>query len=688
MNSERIVGSYGLSPMQQGMLFHSLDQHESGVDVEQIVCSLEEELNVDGFLRAWAEVVAHHDILRSSFGIGASGDPVQEVHERAEIDCERLDWSALSRAEQEHRFRELLADDRLRGFDLGRPPLLRLALIRLADRSWKVLWTFHHILLDGRSFPIVLREAFGLYEGIRNGRPFEPPRPRPYREYIEWLAGQDLSRAELHWRAALKGFSAPTPIGTSRPSERGRGVHTLRLPEQTTTALRGFAETCGVTLNTLIQGAWAILLHRYSGEPEVVFGATRACRRSALEGAEDMVGLFINTLPVRVAVDEGRPLAEWLQALRTEQTGVRPVEHTPLSLVQGWSEVPRGTPLFDSIVVFENYLLDTALRSAGGEWAARHFEYIGQTSLPVTLIAYADPSLLLRLEYYRNRLDDESAGRMLGHLRVLLEGMQAGAQQQLADLPMLTAAEEHELLSRWGHPGARRTTPTCIHDRFAAQAAATPDAVAVTCQDASLSYRELDRRANRMAHRLRAAGVGPDVLVGLCVERSLDMVAAILAILKAGGAYVPLDPAYPADRIAFMLEDAALPVVVTDRALASRVPAGGARVLLLDELAAGTDEPPVPVSGVAPEHLAYVIYTSGSTGRPKGILISHANLLAGSLLGAWIGAALANSTQVNPPTAAAPVTAAEPLRKSRRLNASVIGSSSANQHPDRPTHIG
>jgi amino acid adenylation domain-containing protein len=636
MSAGPIVESYELSPMQQGMLFHSLDQGEAGVDVEQIVCRLDETLDALALEGAWHRVAGRHAILRTSFRVGEARALLQDVHAAVGIPIERLDWRALVEADRAQRWGDLLAEDRARGLDLGAAPVMRLTLVRMGEETWWLLWTFHHALLDGRSFPIVLREVFAFYEAIRDGRDLVLPSPRPYRDYIAWLRGQDLGRAESFWRAALKGFSAPTPLTVPRASEagrptHGRGVHEVRLSADSTARLTSFARDHGVTLNTLVQGAWAVLLHRYSGEPEVVFGATRACRRSAIDGADDMVGLFINTLPVRVPVDGEARLGPWLRALRESQVAVREFEHTPLARVQAWSDVPRGTPLFDTIVVFERYLLDSALREAGGAWNRRRFEYIGQTSLPVTLIAYADPELLLRLEHYRHHVDDETAGRMLGHVRVLLEGMLALPDQRLGDLPLLSAGEQEALVARWGQDSARPAVPECIHRRFEAQAERSPEAVALVCEGQTLTYRELDRRANRLARRLRGLGVGPDVLVGLCADRSLDMVVGILGILKAGGAYVPLDPSYPPDRLAFMLQDAAVPVLVAQRAVQSALPPHQAHVVLVDDPettapgAAADDQ--CPPSGVAPHHLAYVIYTSGSTGRPKGVQITHHNVV-------------------------------------------------------------
>ena len=608
------------------MLFHALDAEGSGVDLEQVVATLEEPLDVAAFRQAWERVVARHAILRTAFRWEGLLEPRQEVYDRAEFSCEQLDWRAVPPHARAERLAGYLALDRRRGFDLAKAPLMRLMLAEEGVSRWTLVWTFHHALLDGRSFPLVLREVFGAYEAAQAGQPWDAPRPRPYRDYIAWLRSQDLGPAEAFWRNALAGFRAPTPVGIDgdRAAEpAGIGVGERRLGEAATLPLREFAHRHGLTLNTLVQGAWALLLHRYTGEEDVVFGSTRACRRSALGGADDLVGLLINTLPVRVRVRADSALVPWLRLLREQQLAVRPHEHTPLVKVQAWSEVPRGRPLFESLVVFENETLDQQLRTLGGAWEGRRFIYRGQTNYPVTVIGYGDRELLLRLEYDRRRIGDAAGGRMLGHLLRLLEGMVAApADAPVAAIPLLTEEER----ARLAGPVAWEPAPggPCLHERFEAQVARTPDAVAVCCGDAALTYGELNRRANELARRLGDLGVGPETLVGLRLERSLDLVVAILGILKAGGAYLPLDPAYPKDRLAFMVEDARVPVIVAQRALEASLPAGPAARVLMEDLGPGVEEN--PRSGATASNLAYVIYTSGSTGKPKGCEITHGNV--------------------------------------------------------------
>ncbi len=631
---KNIEDSYPLSPIQEGMLFHSLYAPQSGVDVEQIICALHEDLNISALKRSWQRVVERHQVLRTSFCWSGVNEPIQEVHRHVTLPWFEQDWRGESAAQQEKRLEAYLQADRRRGFELTEAPLMRLALFRVESADYQLIWTFHHALLDGRSFPLVLKELFAFYEAFCRAQELQLELPHPYRDYIDWLKKQDFIKAQRFWRQTLKGFSAPTPLVFDRayPSKsdqsQGYGKQEIRLPETLTKALQSMAQQHQLTLNTLVQGAWALLLSRYSGDQDVVFGATRACRRSALKSADSMVGLFINTLPVRVGVSAERLLLPWLKDLRAAWLAIRDYEHTPLVKVQGWSDIPSGKPLFESILVFENYLLNSTLRSLGKSWENREFRLLEQTNYPLAVGAYVESELLLQIAYAQCRFNDTTIARMLGHLRTLLKSMVANPEQRLSDLPLLSEAERHQLMVEWNDTKANYPKDACIHHLFEAQVERNPDVVAVVFDTQQLTYRELNRRANQLAHHLRQLGVGPDVLVGICVERSLEMVVGLLGILKAGGAYLPLDPEYPKSRLAFMLHDTQAPILLTQSRLYECLPQSVAKVVCLDtdwkQISLLCDRNPVKLA--KPTHLAYVIYTSGSTGQAKGVMIPHRSI--------------------------------------------------------------
>ncbi len=627
---EHSEDSYPLSPMQQGMLFHSLFAPQSGLYIEQLICSLHECLDVPAFERAWRRIVERHPVLRTSFHWEDGREPLQEVHRHVGAPWEYLDLRGLTTRRQKSRLETFLEADRRRGFNLTEAPLMRLALFRWAETDYRFVWTFHHALLDGRSSMLVLKELFACYEAFRRCQDVNLPPTRPFRRYIDWLENQDLRKVEQFWRRALNGFTAATPLVVDHThravlDEEGYGTRTIRLSRTLTSGLQSLAREHQLTPNTLLHGAWALLLNRYSGEEQVVFGATKSVRPAVLEGAESMVGLFINTLPIRVHLSTEMSLLPWVKELRSQWIGIREYEHAPLTKAHGWSDIPPGEPLFESILIFENYLLNSALRAQGGSWKSREFQLLGPANYPITVTGYLDQELLLEIGYDRRRFDEDTVGRMLEHLQTLIKGIVAGPERRLRELPILTEREHRELLVEWNDTATEYPREECIHQLFEAQVKRAPNAVAVVFEGAQLTYRELNRRANQLAHHLRKLGAGPEVLVGICMERSLEMVVGLLAVLKAGGAYVPLDPSYPEERLAFMLHETHAPILLTQRKFLDYLPGHRAQVICLDsdwEIIAGEDTGN-HASGVKAENLAYVIFTSGSTGKPKGVMVCH-----------------------------------------------------------------
>jgi amino acid adenylation domain-containing protein len=618
--------------MQQGMLFNTLLEPHSGVDIEQVECTLHETLDVEAFKRAWQRVVARHAVLRTRLRWEDVSEPRQEVQAHVELPWEEQDWSAIEETEQDERLADFLGADRRRGFDLTRAPLFRLTMLRYEDAEARVILTSHHTVLDGRSLALVLREVFAFYDASRIGSDISIPLPRPYREYVDWLRGQDPDKSEAFWRKALEGFTTPTPLVVDRASrtpEDGKArkaCEEVSLQTQTTSALRTLAEQNGLTPNTIVQGAWALLLSRYSGETDIVFGVIRAARRSAIEGAAAMIGSFVTTLPLRVVVNHASPVIPWLKEIRRQWVAMRDHEHTPLVSVQAASGIPSQTRLFQSTVMFENEDLDTVLRDRVGALSGRRFRQFSQTNYPVDLAAYGGRELRLRLDYDRFRIDGAAAARMIGHLRTLLEAIAANPDHRLGALPLLTAAERDQLLVEWNRTTVEYPGTPCVHELFEAQAERTPERIALRFENQHMTYRELNSRSNQLARHLRNLGVGPDALVAIYAQRSLEMVVGLLAVLKAGAAYVPVDPTYPAERVAFMLKDAGARILLSDEHLIAKLPAlAGTEIVALSEprwevsSEAGQNLPRI----ATPANLAYVIYTSGSTGQPKGARIPH-----------------------------------------------------------------
>jgi amino acid adenylation domain-containing protein len=620
---------YPLSPMQQGMLFHSLSSSSSGMYHEQLSSSLHGLLDVAAFRRAWEQVFGRHPALRTSFAWQDLDEPVQVVCQEVTLPWDQQDWRGFSQGEQAERFAAYLQRDREQAFDLAHPPLTRLVLMRMADDVHKFLWSYHHALLDGWSVSLVLKEVYDFYEAFRQGRHIEIERARPFRDYIKWLKRQDSHEAKHFWRAKLKGFTAPTPLPMLQmhrmPGDDGKDYDTLtiKLSAAATGFLQRFVRQHHLTLNTIVQGVWALLLSRYSGEEDVVFGATTAGRPATLEMVESMVGVFINTVPVRVQVSASALLLPWLEEIQRRFAELRQYDYASLVQIQGWSEVNRG--LFESLVIFENFPMSGFAQDKDHGLTIRDTLYRTRINYPLALMVVPGPEMSLQIMYDCKRFDLGAITRLSDHCRTLLEAMVAGPDRRLCEFPILTEAERRQLLVEWNDTARDYPGVESVHELIEAQVQRSPDAVAVVFAGKALTYRELNQRSNQLAHRLTKLGVGPDVLVGICTDRSMEMVVGLLGILKAGGAYVPLDPAYPKERLAFMLQDAQVPFLLTQAHLLKGLPDHGAHVLCLDrdwEILTGesTENPAATVNGA---NLAYVIYTSGSTGQPKGAMNTH-----------------------------------------------------------------
>ncbi|HEU4533232.1 MAG TPA: amino acid adenylation domain-containing protein, partial [Polyangiaceae bacterium] len=672
--SSNVESVYPLSPMQEGMLFYTLLRPRSGIYLMQNRYRLEGDLRPDAFVRGWQLVAERHPVFRTSFAWKSQKRPLQVVHRRVELPFEVLDWRDLGEAAQDARLDLLLRRELEEGFDFGKAPLTRFRLIRLGERTYEFVHSFHHILFDEWCTSLIMVDFLSYYEAMLRGEPPSLPPARPYRDYIDWLGRQDLPAAEAFWRAELRGFSNPTPLGLDggRPPDAAGGerVEDLvsRLPPGATAALGALAQRHRLTLNTLVQGAWALLLRRYSGELEVLFGVTVAGRPPELPGVESIVGLFINTLPLRVPVPDEEPLVPWLKALQNRNLLLRQHGHAPLASVQGWSEVERGRPLFQSLFVFENAPIDPSLREGRIAFRVQQVRDRVHTNYPITIMSWAEPELPLKISYDRAALSPDTAARLLGHLGTLLEGMAARPDARLGELPMLTPSERHRALFEWNHAPAVEPDFSSYAALFDAQAARTPDAVAATCRDRRLTYAELSRDAGRLARALVARCVGPERRVALLDERGLELLTMMVAVFKAGGAYVPLSTDDPSERAARAVASSEASVLLTReafrkqaetilRAVApSRPPAlvtfeevmgeGHAEGLLPDQAdraegplpdranrtegllpdRAGRAEGPLPDRG-GPGHLAYVIYTSGSTGVPKGAMVERRGML-------------------------------------------------------------
>ncbi|BAT56844.1 amino acid adenylation domain protein (plasmid) [Nostoc sp. NIES-3756] len=624
---------YPLSPMQQGILFHTLYAPKSGVYVEQLSCDIQGNLNIVLFQQAWQQLVDRYSILRTSFIWEGIKEPVQVVHKQVQLPWQQQDLSQLEFIEQQENIETHLVGEREKGFEISQAPLMRLTLLQLAKEQYKFIWTHHHLLLDGWSSSLLLQELFACYQALSQGKNIRLQKPRPYRDYIAWIQKQDLSKSESFWKKYLQGFNTVSSLGIDQNFSKQVGesknytTQILCLSNTETAALQSFARQQQLTLNTIVQGAWAMLLSRYSGEDDIVFGGVVSGRPATLAGVESMVGVFINTLPVRVKINPQELLIPWLKQLQTQQNEVRKYEYTPLVEIQKCSEITAGQPLFETILNFQNYPINSYLQPIDNIQVSNINSFI-HPHYPLNISVQVDTELLLEIFYDRHRFNEDAIARMLGHLQTLLLGMVANPQQRLMELPLLTATERYQLLEEWNNTQVDYPQDKCIHQLFEAQVEKTPDAIAVVFENEKLTYRELNTKANQLAHYLQKLGVKPEVLVGICIERSLEMIIALLATLKAGGAYIPLDPSFPSERLAFMLEDSQISVLLTQQDLLKTLPPH-AQAICLDsdwENITTSQQNSVEIN-INSSILSYIIYTSGSTGKPKGVQITHSSVV-------------------------------------------------------------
>ncbi|MFF5435825.1 amino acid adenylation domain-containing protein, partial [Streptomyces griseofuscus] len=629
----RIQDILPLSAFQEGLLFHSLfDPTDTDVYTVQWAFDLKGTLDTEALRAAAETVLRRHPNLRASFRQRKTGEPVQVIPTEVPLPWREFDLSARSREEAGREADRLVIEDRATRFDPARPPLLRFTLIRIAADLHRLVLINHHLILDGWSMPLFMRELFTLYTNRCDESAL--PRVAPYRDFLAHVANQDREAGREAWRAVLADLDGETlvaPGATRQGTAIPERVH-AELSAEDTAALARQLRSRGLTLNTAVQGAWGILLSRLTGRDDVTFGATVSGRSPELAGAASMIGMLINTIPVRMRVVPSASLETGLQQLQDTQAQLLQHHHIGLSELHSMAGTKE---LFDTCIVFENYPVDPqSLDLTDAGLHVESMEVKDAAHYPLRLVAVPGERLRMWLDYRPDLFDQPTAERIMGWLLRLLEAVRVDPSRTVAATEMVDPAERVLVMGEWND------TSTAVPDNtlpmlFEEQVARTPDAVAVVFEGVELSYREVNERANRLARLLIEGGAGPERFVAVALPRSAELVIALLAVLKTGAAYVPIDPEYPADRIAYILADADPMSVITGLGAEGVLPADSAQVLLddpatrgaLDARASGDLTDAERLASVHAGAPAYVIYTSGSTGRPKGVVVEHRGIV-------------------------------------------------------------
>ncbi len=625
-----------LAPVQEGILFHSLQAGpRGGVYIQQLSAEIRGGCDVALLAQAWQTVLQQYPHLHATFTWAGLRLPLQRIKEPQPVPFTLLDWRASAATEHAQMLRNFLEQDRAAGLDLRQGPLMRFTLIRLADEAWQLIWTHHHILLDGWSMALLLSRVAGTYRALRDGLPPKLPAYPPYARYLAWLQQQDGPQTERFWRDYLSGYDEPRLVALAEESSADGSSHArteqleLTLTESLSDQLRGFAQRRNLTVNSVIQAAWGFVLARHSHSGEAVYGVTVSGRPATLPGVEEMVGLFINTLPLRVNVARQQPIDAWLANLQAAQTELLNFQHSRLVDIAGWSELPRGKALFDTILVFENYPVEEALRSGPNDFSIENLNTLEQNSYPLALYVTPGRAFKFSCSFQPQRIPHLDPGALLAHLRQVVGNIVARPGGLVSELEMVSATERKRIVEDLNRTAAAYDRELLLPARFTRAAARAPRKLAVVCGPEQMTYGELEEASNRLARYLLEQGVGLESRVAVLLERAPRMLVALLGVLKAGAAYVPLDPSFPRERLGQIVTEADPQLLISSSHLLTLLPETRARRIDLDsEWAEITRRAAMPPQLDAnSENLAYLIFTSGSTGRPKGVQIPHGALV-------------------------------------------------------------
>lgn len=633
-----ITDIYPATGMQQGLLFHS--ELEAGAYVSQMQLAFEKEINLTYFQNAWQQLVNRHDIFRTAFVTADSGRLLQLVQKEAMLDWRQIDLTHLESKIQQDEINRLRIKDKTNGFNVSIAPLMRVTVFILAQDRYQMLWSHHHALTDGWCLPLIFNEVMQHYQSQLNQMSVILAEPKAYRNYVAWLHQQDSCKAEKFWRGQLETITTPTPLPGDWNSNRTsqNKSYDILLNEEDTAALVNTTKACRTTVNIALQAAWSYLLARYSSEKTIIFGATVSGRPSSLNGVEEMIGLFINSVPVVANVSDELSIEMLLAQLHASQVEREDFSHVPLSKIQQFSSMPNHISLFESLIIFENYPVNEAVsdkvENTGLEVSS--VDSFEGTNYPLSIAAALTDTLSINVEYHSGRFDSQFIGQLGVQLKQLLQTIASSPKTLLSELQLLTKDDQRMLFDALVAKGQNLSSSPNksqpIFQLFEQQSKRTPEKIAITCGGMELTYRELSERSDRLAEALQSLGVSCGSRIGLSVGRSVNILVSMLAVMKSGAAYVPLDPDAPLKRLEHIIADADVNIIITESKEKSILSTQenitliqldkNSRVVMPPESATKEKHEGICSASLAYD-VAYIIYTSGTSGLPKGVEVTH-----------------------------------------------------------------
>ncbi|WP_345027386.1 condensation domain-containing protein, partial [Flavivirga jejuensis] len=612
---------YKLSPLQEGMLFHGLYDESSKTYVEQMSVDFPKGVVVEVLKASWNYVIENHSILRTSFLYEELSIPLQCVYKRVRLPFEELDYSTLKHSEKTKKLEQFLIQDCEKGFAFNEVPLLRITLIKTGDLSYTMVFTHHHILMDGWSCAILMEELLVAYEAFLKGETLPEIKEDLYEDYIKYIQKNDVELEDQFWKGYVKNLKAPSVLPFLETTDlRNKGIGNnktlfLNIEAEFTTRLMQYAKKHRLTMNSIIQGVWALLLSRYTGAPDVVYGVTVSGRPTDLEKSEQRLGLYINTLPFYSHITHNDTVVNWLTALQLNTVSSREYQYTSLAKIQGFSGV-KGD-LFDSILVFENYPVSEVLKTGSNVLDVSNIKTKEQSNYLLTIAVNLGQQLSIEFNYNDQLLESSTIEMIKNHFNTVLEQLLISSDlTRVSDIDILTKEESDQLIYGFNPSENALAKGETIVSLFEEQVGKNPNNTSVVFQGTTMTYAELDKRSNQLAHYLiEEYAIQKEDFIGVKLDRSDELIISLIAILKTGGAYLPIDPNYPKNRIEYIESDSQCKVSITPKLFSD---------FKIKESKYKEKSPKVSIQS---DTLAYIIYTSGSTGRPKGVMIEHGGIV-------------------------------------------------------------